>query len=308
MKILLNNAYEAWRSAIKYHDKLESGLITLNNQKGFVSSLHNSVELFLKQMMLDNNDHAVVQIKNLDKICKNRNERIDLFRNYLNATDLNEFFTELKNNKPELLNYFYSIEFSLLIEYAKDLMGCMNQNIKSALKLLNNLRNNETHFYIDDDYLKEEDFCLLHNFMTDFYAVLLDKDYICNFSLKNSITNDGVPDLRVIFIVTKHEFMKFTFEKYKSFSYYDSVKSNPLYKILKDKYKETRFESEQEYEEGLHLFWVADMVCSELDIKEDDDNIMSLIKAMDKLKMFRITRLHLGKPVNGDYGVIVEIL
>lgn len=83
-------------------DKLESGFITLNNQKGFVSALHNAIELFPKQMMLDSNDHAVVQIKNLDKRSKTKNERMELFRNYLNATNLNEFFTELKNNKPEL--------------------------------------------------------------------------------------------------------------------------------------------------------------------------------------------------------------
>ena len=58
-QILLDNAYEAWKNAILYHDKIKKGYSTLEYQKGFVSSLHNAVELFLKQIMLNNNDHDV---------------------------------------------------------------------------------------------------------------------------------------------------------------------------------------------------------------------------------------------------------
>lgn len=65
MQILLNNAYEAWKSAIYYHDRIEKGFTTLEFQKGFVSSLHNSVELFLKQIMLDNKDHDVATLRYL---------------------------------------------------------------------------------------------------------------------------------------------------------------------------------------------------------------------------------------------------
>ncbi|MGB4093878.1 MAG: hypothetical protein WBK46_18355 [Ruminococcus flavefaciens] len=65
MQILLNNAYEAWKSAIYYHDRIEKGFTTLEFQKGFVSSLHNSVELFLKQIMLDNKDHDVATLRNV---------------------------------------------------------------------------------------------------------------------------------------------------------------------------------------------------------------------------------------------------
>lgn len=33
MQILLNNAYEAWKSAIYYHDRIEKGFTTLEFQK-----------------------------------------------------------------------------------------------------------------------------------------------------------------------------------------------------------------------------------------------------------------------------------
>ena len=67
MQILLDNFIEAWINAIKYHDKIMKGYITLGIQKQFVSSLHNAVELCLKQKMLDKNDTFVAEIKIKDK-------------------------------------------------------------------------------------------------------------------------------------------------------------------------------------------------------------------------------------------------
>lgn len=61
--ILMDNAFEAWAAAIRYCNDIKDGKATLQYQKNFVSSLHNAVELIMKQMMLNNNDHDVAFIK-----------------------------------------------------------------------------------------------------------------------------------------------------------------------------------------------------------------------------------------------------
>lgn len=51
-KILLDNALVAWANAIRYCDQILAGKITLEVRKNFVSSLHNAVELFFKQIIV----------------------------------------------------------------------------------------------------------------------------------------------------------------------------------------------------------------------------------------------------------------
>ena len=51
-QILQNNAIEARARAIRYCDYILEGKATLEYRKHFVSVLHNSVELFVKQLML----------------------------------------------------------------------------------------------------------------------------------------------------------------------------------------------------------------------------------------------------------------
>lgn len=53
----------------------------------------------------------------------------------------------------------------------------------SELKKLQELRNNETHFYIDNNFLSEADFIMLHNFMIEFYRLLLDNNIFPNYLL-----------------------------------------------------------------------------------------------------------------------------
>lgn len=62
--ILQDNALESWAMAIKYSNFILNGKATLQYRKQFVSSLHNAVELFIKQLMLDNNDHRVCSVRN----------------------------------------------------------------------------------------------------------------------------------------------------------------------------------------------------------------------------------------------------
>ena len=121
-QILLENAYEAWKNAISYHDKIQNGYSSLEYQKGFVSSLHNAVELFLKQIMLNNNDYTVARVGNVKSL---NDAKLQL--DYYNANDLNLYFSTL----PSLeLDKFYSIEFSHLIDKAKKLLDITDNTKK----------------------------------------------------------------------------------------------------------------------------------------------------------------------------------
>lgn len=167
--VLLDNAYEAWAMAIKYCNIILNGQATLQYQKFFVSSLHNAVELFIKQLMLNNGDHSVATIQNI----KNSDDA-ELILKYMKSTDLNEFFANLSAKE---LERFKSIDFKDLIDKHKKMMAKSmgSRNFTIELKMLQQLRNNETHFMISKtNYLTEDQFMCLHNFMIDFYAVLED--------------------------------------------------------------------------------------------------------------------------------------
>lgn len=181
MQILLDNFIEAWINAIKYHDKIMKGYITLGNQKQFVSSLHNAVELCLKQKMLDINDTSVAEI--IDK------EDAKLSDKYFESAEtgsLNDFFKQLGSDE---ISKFRSIGFNQLKTKYKKLIN-INETEKElfikSLDLLQELRNNETHFYIDNSFLSDENFCKLHNFMIIFYKLAVKVILIENRLLYNS--------------------------------------------------------------------------------------------------------------------------
>lgn len=166
-KILLDNAWSAWSSAIHYCDLIYSGRSSFHNRKNFVATLHNSVELFLKQIMLDQNDHRVATPKKLDDAA------CDLAKNYYTSQDLNSFFKSLNSDD---LYKFLSIEFNQFYDLHKTILGQFLQHdfsFKAELKLLARLRNDETHFFTDtQSYLTENEFKQLYNFMVTFYEVL----------------------------------------------------------------------------------------------------------------------------------------
>lgn len=164
-QLLMENAFEAWIAAVRYCKDIKEGKCTLQYQKGFVSSLHNAVELFLKQMMLNNNDHRVVVKKKIT------DEQLKAA--YEQAKDLNAFFEGLN---PDILSSLYTIEFNKLISKHRSIIGTdflKGKSLKNDLSLLNQLRNEETHFVIHQiNFLPEEKFCVLHNFMIRFYYIL----------------------------------------------------------------------------------------------------------------------------------------
>ena len=164
----MDNAFESWAAAIRYCNDIKDGKATLQYQKNFVSSLHNAVELIMKQMMLNNNNRKIAWVrKRKDKV----NAKLSL--DYSNATDLNRFFTTLSD---EELSKFETIHFNDLIKLHQDLFGknlMKGTSFESELALLQKLRNNETHFLIrQGSFLSEENFIELHNFMIRFYKIV----------------------------------------------------------------------------------------------------------------------------------------
>lgn len=230
MQILLDNFIEAWINAIKYHDKIMKGYITLGIQKQFVSSLHNAVELCLKQKMLDKNDTFVAEIR----IIKDKKDA-ELSVKYFQKAEkglLNEFFEELSKDE---ISKFRSIEFNQFkTKYKKliDINETEKELFTESLDLLPKLRNNETHFYIDNSFLSEEDFCKLHNFMIVFY-----KSAVEDFLEKNKLIHQwrvwGSDKIKMIDESGRN--VIFNQIKLESFSYKQAILDNELSNIIKER-------------------------------------------------------------------------
>lgn len=205
-KILLSNAYAAWMDAIESCVLIKDGVSTLLYKKRFVSSLHNSVELFLKQIMLDRCDYRVATVKD----CAATGQPL---KSFFESNDLNAYF---QNIASEDRKKFLSIDFSKLI----DIFGKQEEvGHKTELGILKKLRNDETHFYIhSSEYLKETEFKQLYNFMIDF------SDYIQKKRLMPWAINSrtGARPAELLFRV----------EPITNFCYSSAIKSSKVSKIL----------------------------------------------------------------------------
>lgn len=178
-KILLENAYVAWQQAVEYRDYIKDGLSNLYYKKQFVGSLQNSIELFLKQIMIDNNDKKV--------IIKNKSHLED----YDELTSLNDYLYQLPSYK---LIELRTVNFSEMLRFVKN---SNNGNSKhkyfskikkyhKKLEQINHKRNYEKHFYIDDDnFLKDKQFVRFNNFMFDFYEILVSYKLLPYFGKPN---------------------------------------------------------------------------------------------------------------------------
>lgn len=271
-QILIDNAYEAWKEAIAYHDKIEAGISSLQSQKGFVSALQNAVELFLKQVMLNQNDKAVVSLSKKSKIAFPTLEQ-----NYNSSVDLNRFFVGLK---PDVLNAFHSITFSELIKNHTQILNLSGKNYSTELELLQKLRNAETHFYINKNcFLDENSFSSLHNFMVDFYEVLISKNL---FPKAMYIFETG--DIR---LEDEERSMEFLRSRYTNYSYLSSLKDNQTFKeilsILKDEHEcEYAHYGYNLYEMTMHIIF------HHPDYKHKFDDIFAILRLMEQYKIFEI--------------------
>ena len=277
-QILLDNAYEAWRNAIHYHDQIENGISSFGNQKSFIASLHNSVELFMKQIMIDNNDYRVAWIKE----AKNE-EQVQMMRDYLNNSNLNDFFCN-NNTKP-----FLSIEFNQIFDKRFKILGCIPEDRKeiftNAMKTLKDMSNDETQFYVDSqNYLNEDDFCLMHNFMIVFYKAILDKGLFKKQLCR--LHNESKDEL--------HDFQKeLAFDRVylKTFSYVEKLRSNALAKAIAEFINNSDNNEgdnwaynmrESLYELSWHIKWHAKM-----GILDNPNKIYMILKLLDDNKMIK---------------------
>ncbi|WP_124098112.1 hypothetical protein [Ruminococcus sp. Marseille-P6503] len=208
-KILLDNALESWSIAIKYCKYIKNGLSTLHYKKTFVSSLHNSIELFFKQIMLDKEDKTVI-----DHIVVKNEDIAKLQLEFYQTKNLNKFFEGMDAKHR---NKFYSIEFSRLVDKNKLIKPTLDrlgiQSIKEELELLQELRNHETHFYISSlDYLSEVDFVKIHNLMKIIYEIIEDNDFLPYW---------GEPS-------NEYRHLEFKEKDLKKFSYIEALKSSPI--------------------------------------------------------------------------------
>lgn len=284
MQILLNNAYEAWKSAIYYHDKIENGFTTLEFQKGFVSSLHNSVELFLKQIMLDNNEHDVATLRNV----KVEDDAL-LQLKYIKSNDLNQFFLGCS---VEQLDKFFSIEYSQLQQRANKLL-CTEESSKGfvtdSLKTLGTLRNSETHFYINENnYLSESNFVILHNFMILFFNLIAKKKLFPHAMIK--FDN---PDTYILHAQEKK--MEFNRKQLSSFSYVEVLKNNHIVGELKHTLQ-NHFEDEYVCC-GTDDYSLALSIClHNKEYRDSFDDLYIILQLMRKYKLFEITRTLVEAP------------
>lgn len=288
-QILLDNAYEAWKNAISYHDKIKKGYSTLEYQKGFVSSLHNAVELFLKQIMLNNNDHDVAWI---GKVKSKKDAQLQL--DYYNATDLNAYFSQLSSDN---LNKYFSIEYSKLIDKVNRLISVDDKDksdFKAALNKLKELRNNETHFYINENsYLLEDDFCKLHNFMIVFYNAIVPKIF-------NKYTIIDFSDPQKYNLISQYKIMEISFTPLTAFSYVDALKSNKTVQKIKTFLSGEHSDEYAQYSIDDHFVLAVIIMKTEGIVASNVGDYIALLGLMIKYKLFWIEKYE--EPIELDNG------
>lgn len=271
-QILLDNAYEAWKEAVYYHDKIELGFSSLQYQKGFVSALHNATELFFKQIMLNQNDKDVAEIYK-----KEKQTFPNLDGQYSVATNLNLFFEGLQ---PAEVKAFRSIEYGKLIGKHVQLLGLTNCNYKSQLELLQQLRNAEMHFYINGNhFLSEEDFVELHNFMVEFYDSIM----------RLKLFPQAIMDFDSLKCTLIDESAELSFERQSLtvFSYKETLKNNPLFCEIK-MLLQGEFEGEYATYYGNNYGMAQAIVGNNAKLRDRFNDVYLVIQLMEKYTLFQV--------------------
>ena len=263
-KIILDNAYAAWQMAIEYCDVILAGRATLLNRKNFVSSLQNAVELFIKQIMLDSTDYRVAEIRNVSADGMPARE-------YYAAEDLNYYFENISN---DVLNKFYSIDFRKIIDIHKQILGKhlgTIQTFKAQLSQLVRLRNMETHFYLRaDQFLLEDEFVELYNFMIEFYNILQACDIL---PFKDGLSSE-------------YKYLEFGRKKLSSFSYVNVAYNSQLVQKLKDVVGGLTFGDHP----GKTMYSLASTIaaCSEVDFSNQFKEIWEYLEVLDQYGLIEI--------------------
>lgn len=221
-KFLKEHFTIAWSIAVNNCNKLLDGLVDLNQKKSFVSSLQNAIEIGFKQLMIDQSNHKILKYGNME---------VEDAKEFLNSSDLNFYFDNLYKGNKEKFDKIYSIDFKDLIDKSKEFFN-NNSIIKEKLRLLQKIRNSETHFYInEDDYLKIDDFKELCELMVIVQDKFKEKKLLeINHAFGSIAKND------------KDNIIYFSYDKNSLISYDDLINNGKTNKeILKEIYDEKGF-------------------------------------------------------------------
>lgn len=168
-KFLRKHCQMAWEMAVNDCKLICDGLTDVTQRKRFVSSFTNALELGFKQILIDDNNKKVIDRKRLKK------KNWSLYKRYAKDKDLNSFFKSLSSDE---LDQLYSANISNIVKTA--LNGIADKNhVNKQIKALLNLRNKETHFYIDEtNYMSFDEFKDLCDLMKRIQTHFIDKDII----------------------------------------------------------------------------------------------------------------------------------
>lgn len=167
-KVLRKHCEISWELAVHNLKLIIDGLVDIVQQKVFISSLQNAIELCFKQILIDENSYDVLEFSKMG---------IDDARDYLNATNINDYIDGLEKTKKSKL---YSAEFNDLVRiFIGKIKTDSGRDFSNEFGILKDLRNNETHFYIDvDDYLSFNQFIKICELVDYLYEYFKDKDVI----------------------------------------------------------------------------------------------------------------------------------
>lgn len=274
MKILINNAYEAWIRAIECADLLSQGFATLGLKKEFISSLHNAIELFFKQIMINQCDYRVIP-------CRKRNAGDSLYKEFLNSSDLNQYFKVNSDKASE----FISLNFQKIIEIHREVLADYlkeGETFQNQLKELQKLRNAETHFFISDDkFLIENQFIPLYNFMVEWNDVLIFYKLIPQITDEDSLIYEKCYNRPLKF------FLNFERQKLESFTYLEALKDSELFKIVKE-LNDVKVEDD----DNLDSLELAYEYSKRLDISiksSEFKKVYGMVQMLNKYRMFEYT-------------------
>lgn len=197
-KVIIENFKLSWRNAIESCKLIFDGLTDVLQQKLFVSSLQNAIELGCKQILIDESDYRVVDYGN-------KKMDVQTARKYLNSDNLNDFFAGLTKDEIEKIA---SITFSELIEiFSSKLKSISGLNFKKEnLTLLKKLRNSETHFYLDkNSFITPAEFKQLCELIATFQSYFESKNLI------HLNTNDDEEESLDTILLSNYKFPKTNF-------------------------------------------------------------------------------------------------
>lgn len=118
---------------------------------------------------------------------KREPSQLAIYTNCKNSGNFNSYFETLSSTDLELV---YSSDFNIIINHVFNHLNPLTSHVLPAFEIMKNLRNKETHFYIDENsYLSFEEFKELCKLMKDLQTFFIVNGILERVDKKTSITN-----------------------------------------------------------------------------------------------------------------------